>query len=137
MSEENKAIAHRYLETFSTGNQAVVDEIISPDYVHTITSGMTERGIDFVKQQVTRWRTYFPDFNITVEEMIAEGDKVVTRWTARGTHKGEYQGIPPTDKQVEWSGVDIYGIVGGKIVETWRKWDRMGLLEQLGAVPQS
>ena len=89
MSEENKAIAHRYLETFSTGNQAVVDEIISPDYVHTITDGRIERGIDFVKQQVTRWRTYFPDFNITVEEMIAEGDKVVTRWTARGTHKGE------------------------------------------------
>ncbi len=133
MSEENKAIVRRLLEeAYSTGNLAVVDEIIAPDYVHTGNSGRIVTGIEFIKQQITIERTIFPDLRVTIEEMIAEGDKVVARWTLRGTHQGEWRGIPPTGKEVTSTGVDIHRIVGGKIVEDWRKRDRMDVMQQLG-----
>ena len=133
MSEENKAIVRCLLEeAYSTGNLAVVDEIIASDYVHTGNSGRIVTGIEFIKQQITIERTIFPDLRVTIEEMIAEGDKVVARWTLRGTHQGEWRGIPPTGKEVTSTGVDIHRIVGGKIVEGWRKQDRMDVMQQLG-----
>jgi steroid delta-isomerase-like uncharacterized protein len=133
MSEGNKLIACRFFQEAWGGHVAVVDEIFAPDYLHTATSGNTGHGREHVKRNISTWRNYFPDFTFTIEEMIAEGDKVVTRWTARGTHRGEYQGIPPTGKQVVVTGVEIQIIVSGKIVEGWRKWDRLDLLQQLGA----
>jgi len=133
MSEENKAIVRRFWEeAFSTGNLAVVDEIFAPDYVHTTTGGRMGHGTEHVKRNITRDRIGFPDFRFTIEDMIAEGDKVVVRWTARGTHQGAFRGIPPTGKQVTITGVEIHCVVGGKIVEGWRKWDRMDVMQQLG-----
>jgi steroid delta-isomerase-like uncharacterized protein len=78
----------------------------------------------------------FPDLKLMVEDQIAEGDKVVTRWSATGTHQGELLGIPPTGKQTTATGITIDRIQGGKIVETWTHWDNLGLLQQLGVVPQ-
>jgi len=81
------------------------------------------------------YRTAFPDVHFTIEDQIAEGDRVVTRWTARGTHQGPLVGIPPTSKQVTMSGIAIYRLVDGKIVEQWGVNDMLGLLQQLGVVP--
>lgn len=77
----------------------------------------------------------FPDTKMTVEQQIAEGDKVVTRWKAQGTHKGELMGIPPTGKQVTVTGISIERIVGGMIVESWEEFDQMGMMQQLGVIP--
>jgi predicted ester cyclase len=77
----------------------------------------------------------FPDLNITIEDQIAEGDKVVTRWVGRGTQQGELQGIPPTGKQATTSGIAIDRIVSGKLVETWDQFDALGMMQQLGVVP--
>ena len=133
MSEENKAIVRRFWEeAFNTGNLAVVDEIFAPDYGHITTGGTMGHGPEHVKHTITRDRIGFPDFRCTIEDMIAEGDKVVVRWTARGTHQGIFRGIPPTGKQVTITGVEIHRVVGGKSVAGWRKWDRMEVLQQLG-----
>jgi steroid delta-isomerase-like uncharacterized protein len=78
----------------------------------------------------------FPDINVTVEDVIAEGDKAVTRWTIRGTHRGELMGIAPTDKPIELKGITIHRIEGGKIVEEWERYDNLGMMQQLGVVEQ-
>jgi steroid delta-isomerase-like uncharacterized protein len=78
----------------------------------------------------------FPDINVTVEDVIAEGDKAVTRWTIRGTHRGELMGIAPTDKHIELKGITIHRIEGGKIVEEWERYDNLGMMQQLGVVEQ-
>jgi predicted ester cyclase len=88
-----------------------------------------------MKQGLTRAQAAFSDISITVEDQIAEGDKVVSRWTIRGTHKGEYMGIAPTGKQVTITGISIYRIEKGKIVEDWANSDMLGMLQQLGAIP--
>ena len=77
----------------------------------------------------------FPDGQITIEDQIAEGDKVVVRWAAYMTHRGEFAGIPATGKQLTVAGIDIYRYEGGKRVETWRQWDALGMMRQLGVVP--
>ena len=121
MSEENKAIARRYLdEMWNKKNEAIRDELAN--FPNRATAGIALRAA-------------FPDIEMTIEDQIAEGDKVVTRYTTRGTHKGEYEGIAPTDKQVTFTGTFIYRIEGGKIVERWTNWDRAGFLEQIGAIP--
>ncbi len=81
------------------------------------------------------WRAGFPDLHITIEDIIAEGDKVATRATARGTHKGEFMNIPPTGKQVTVTSIAIQQIAGGKVVEVWVNIDHLGMMQQLGAVP--
>jgi steroid delta-isomerase-like uncharacterized protein len=78
----------------------------------------------------------FPDLNVTVEDEIAEGDKVVTRWTIRGTHKGDLEGMAPTGKQIVLQGITIHRIEGDKIVEEWERYDNLGLMQQLGVVSE-
>ncbi len=120
MSEENKAIARRYLdELWNKKNTGIWDELSSFDH---------QAGGTVI-------RTAFPDIKMTFDDQIAEGDKVMTRYTLRGTHKGEYAGVPPTNKQVTYTGMWIYRIEGGKIVERWGNNDRLGLLQQIGAIP--
>ena len=80
-------------------------------------------------------RNAFPDITYTVEELIAEGDKVVARWSAEGTHLGDFVGIPPTHKQVRFSGIEIIRVVDGKAIEEWEELDRLGLMTQLGVIP--
>ncbi len=135
MSEENKAIVRRFFEEVWNGNLAVADEIFSTDFV--FHSAITEDDLspESIKRRVTRYRTAFPNVKATVEDQLAEGDKVASRVSWRGTHQGEYLGIAPTGKQVEWTGTLICRISGGKIVERWGNTSTTELRKQLEAVP--
>lgn len=136
MSNQNKDLVRRGVELVWNGeNVSAVNEIVSGDFVvHASRPGNEIHGPDGTRQHFTTLRNAFPDLKFTIEDHIAEGDRVVTRWVARGTHKGEFQGIPPTGKQVTLSGIDIDRIAGGKIVECWMNLDELGLLQQLGVI---
>jgi predicted ester cyclase len=149
-AEDNKAIARRlYEEALNTGDLAVVDELVAPDIVlhydypaDIPVPAETQSGLEAIKYFVSHLRTTFPDYHFTVDLQVAEGDLVVTRGTARGTHKGEYwsstlHGTPPTGKQVSWTEAAIDRIVDGKIVENWINEDALGRLQQIGALPLS
>jgi steroid delta-isomerase-like uncharacterized protein len=136
--DTNKAVARRFLvEIFGEGKLAVADEIIAPDHINGGPGALPglPPGPEGSKQFVTAYRNAFPDVKFTVDEQIAEGDKVVTRWSAHGTHKGELAGIPPTGKSAKVTGMGIDRIVNGKIVETWGVFDQFGMLKQLGVIP--
>ena len=133
--EENKAIARREGEEYNKRNVAIVDELCASNYVKHAAGGQEIRGPEGAKQFLTMLLTAFPDFHITIEDMVAEGDRVVTRLTFTGTHQGDLMGIAPTGKQVMWTAINIHRIVGGKFVETWQEGDALGLMQQLGAIP--
>jgi steroid delta-isomerase-like uncharacterized protein len=138
MSEGNKNLARRFMEeVYNKGNVDLIDKVVAPDYVdHDPNSpeGMGG-GADGAKQFVEMYRSAFPDLQMTVEDLIAEGDKVVVRWTARGTHQGELMGIPPSGNRVEVTGISVDRIEGGKFVEGWANYDALGMMQQIGAVP--
>ena len=138
MSEQNKALVRRTLEEiWNKGNLAVADELIAPNHVaHDPASLNPGSGPEATKQQASTYRTAFPDLHITIEDQVAEGDQVVTRWTATGTHRGDLMGIAPTGKQMTITGINISRIAGGKAQEDWTNWDTIGMMQQLGAVPQ-
>ncbi|MFC1715755.1 ester cyclase [Candidatus Poribacteria bacterium] len=130
----NKAIVNRFIdEVWNQGKMDAMDEIVSTDTVgHTPTEpGSPIVGIEASKQAINVYRTAFPDLHLAIEDMLAEGDKVLTRWTSTGTHQGELMGIPPTGKQTVSSGIVISRIADGKIVENWWAWDALGLMQQL------
>jgi steroid delta-isomerase-like uncharacterized protein len=134
MSEENKALARRAWEL--ADNPDILEEVYAPDVVwHEPDQEI--RGLEQAKQFVTTYKTAFPDMTVTVEDVIAEGDKVVTRVTLRGTHQGETEEFaPPTGRQVEGEGITISRIEGGKIVEDWDSHDNLSTLQQLGLAPE-
>ena len=134
--EENKAIELRFLEeVVNKGNLAVIDELCAANFVdHTALPGVTPDREGY-KQFFAMSRSALPDMHSTLEDMIAEGDKVAERFTIRGTHKGEWMGIAPTGKQVTVQGMAIHRITGGKIVEDWSNIDMLGILQQIGVVP--
>ena len=135
-TEKAKALIRRvFEEVWSQGKLDVIDEIIATDFVKHISGSPDIHGPEGEKQFATIFRTAFPDLQFTIEDQIAQGDKVVTRWTATGTHKGEFMGIPPTGIQVTFTGITINRIAGGYNAETWTSWDALGMLQQLGAVP--
>ncbi len=136
MSEENKALTRRFIEeVLNKGNLDAVDELMDPNYVeHSPFPGQAP-GLEGQKQMFAMMRAAFADFNVTIEEMIAEGDKVVVRSTTRGTHNGEFMGIPPTGKQVTVSEIHIIQIAEGKGVAHWGEQDTMGMMQQLGVIP--
>ena len=137
MSAENKELSRRFTELFSTGDEALAEEVLSPDIVFHRTTGDGEvRGIEGMKAFLSGYRRAFPDARSTVEDQIAEDDKVVTRWRARGTHRGDLGPIPPTGREFEMEGVTIERIADGKIAEVWVARDELGLLRQLGVVPE-
>ncbi len=134
MSEENKAKIRRILEeTMNKGNLDVVDEEIAPGYLYH--SGTESHGRDALKMLITTYRAAFPDMVVTIEDQIAEGDKVVTRFTARATHQGDLMGIAPTGKAIEAETIVIARLEGSKVVEEWEIMDRLGMMQQLGVVP--
>ncbi|MDX6397487.1 MAG: hypothetical protein QOJ43_895 [Gaiellaceae bacterium] len=137
MSAENKALARRFfLEAFNDGNLSVIDELAAPEIVnHDSAMPGPMVGIDAVKAAVAGYRTGFPDLQITIDEQVAEGDRVVTRWSARGTHGGDLMGMPATGKQATVTGMTIDRLENGRIVETRTNWDTLGMLQQLGTVP--
>jgi steroid delta-isomerase-like uncharacterized protein len=133
-TEENKALARRSWE--SVDDPETLDEVYAPDVVWH-NPDQEVQGIEEAKQFIGMIKSAFPDMNTTVEDMIAEGDKVVTRITMRGTHQGDTEEFgPATGRQVEESGITIQRIEGGKIVEEWNSYDNLSLMQQLGLVPE-
>jgi steroid delta-isomerase-like uncharacterized protein len=136
-AEENKALVRRFVEEFwNEGNEATADELMAFDAeIHMPTGEVVDPG--GLKGFAATFRGAFPDWHSTFEELVAEGDRVAERWTGRGTHLGELQGIPPTGKRVEAPGSVFYRIVGGKIVEFRGQLDMMRIMQQLGAIPSA
>ena len=136
-TEESKALARRFIEEgFSTGNLALADQIIAPNFVnYDPGTPPLPSGPEGYKQLVTAYRTAYSDLQLTVEDLIAEGDKVGARWTARGTNTGQLGDIPPTGKQMMVTGISVLTIAGGRVAEQYTNWDTLGMLQQLGVVP--
>ena len=128
---EHKALVRRFFdEIVNGGNVAVVDEIFAPTF---------PGGLEPIKATASMWRTAFPDLQISIKDMIAEGDRVVARLTIRGTHQGELRSqllgtIAPTGRQATWTGIDVFRIAGGRIAERWNERELVGLLQQLGVM---
>jgi len=136
-TEQNKALMRQMVEeVFNRGNISLIDQFLAPDFVeHEELPPGIPAGSEGVKQLTTMFRGAFPDFKATIDDMIAEGDKVVIRQTWSGTHKGEFMGIPPTGKSVAFGVIDIVRMAGGKGVEHWGQMDSMGMMQQLGVMP--
>ena len=135
-TEENKVLIRRfYEEVFNTKNLNALDEFCSSDFVDYNPAQGQAPGREGVKQIFAAYTAAFPDLTATVEDQIAEGDKVVVRMSVRGTHRGELMGIAPTEKQITVSGIDIFRIVSGKVVERWGNTDELGMMQQLGVIP--
>ena len=124
-------------KVFEQFGLATVDDLLLPNYVHHDPGlpPQMQNGREAYKQVVNMFLTGLPDMRTTVEDLIAEGDKVAARWTARGTHSGNLMGIPPTGKSVTVTGTSTHRFAGGKLAESWVNFDAMGMLQQIGAIP--
>ena len=136
LANENKALARRCREDlWKPGNLAIADQIYDSDaLIHNFDPLTPDfgKGPEAVKQVVRMYQAAFPDAACTIEDLFAEGDKVVARWIGRGTHKGNLGTTAATGKQVTVTGIDTYRIAGGKVKESWTNWDTLGMLKQLG-----
>lgn len=135
-TEENKAIIRRWLEEgWSRGNLAIADELIDSNFVvHGAGGQVVPSGPQGVKQLVAAWRTGFPDGQMSIDDLLGEGDKVVVRMTWRGTHQGNFNGVAPTGNRVAVTSIGIDRIANGKIAEGWGEVDMLGMYRQLGAI---
>jgi steroid delta-isomerase-like uncharacterized protein len=137
-TEENKVFMRRlYEEVFNQKNLAAIDDFIAPTFVNHSAAqlGMTDGDLEHVTQFLSMVMQVFPDLHYTVEDLVAEGDKIVARLTISGTQQGAFMGIPATGKYATISDIEIFRITGGKAVECWVQVDFLGLLQQLGAIP--
>jgi steroid delta-isomerase-like uncharacterized protein len=138
MSTENKELARRArLEMWK--NPAIADEILAADFLLHAHDPITPRlpaGPENMKKIIKLYMSAFPDAEFTLDDLIAEGEKVVVRWTATGTHQAGLAGIPATGRRVTVSGTDVYRVSGGKLREAWTNWDTLGFVQQLGVVPR-
>lgn len=137
MSEEaNCTLVRRFIdEIFNAGNFDAADEILEPNYTHhDPTTQEFGSGIEGFKRLIAYYREAFPDLEITLDDQFAAGDRVVDRWTGRGTHEGELMGVPATGRPVTASGISIHRIEGDRIAETWNNYDAAGVLRQVGAI---
>jgi steroid delta-isomerase-like uncharacterized protein len=136
-TEQNKELVRRMVEEmFNRGNVSKADEFLAPDFAEReeLPPGIPSDR-EGVKQLTTMLRSAFPDFEARIDDIIAEGDKVVIRQTWSGTHQGEFMGVPPTGKRVSIGVIDIIRVAGGKFAEHWGQMDSMGMMQQLGAIP--
>lgn len=134
MSEENKAIARKFFRMFELGDSSMADEIIAADY-YNHDAPDPSIGLEGLKAAVNGFNNAFPDAQVNIAYQVAEGDKVVSRYTWSGTHQDEFYGIPATGKQVSWTATATFRIASGKIRETWLNLDQWGLMQQLGVAP--
>ena len=138
-TEDNKALVRRAVEEgWNQGNVAVFDELYAPTFINHDPSFPTVRSREDYKQWVTETLNSFPDFHLTIDDMIGEGENVVTRWTLVATNTGDLvtpTHIPATGKKVTVTGITIDRFAGGKLVEIWQQGDLMGFLQQLGLIP--
>jgi len=135
-TQANKEVLRRFfMELFSDGDLDVADEIVSLTYINNNAMPGEKPGREGLKGFVSYLRSAIPDLQFTFEQQLAEGDKVVTRWVASGTHLGEFIGIPATGKSLSVSGTNIHRVSGGEIQEAWQDWDALGMMQQLGVIP--
>jgi steroid delta-isomerase-like uncharacterized protein len=135
-TEQNKSIARRWIEEgWNRGNLAVVDQIYAPNYVQHEPAPVPVTSSEALKHYVAGYRGAFPDLSFTIDDLIAEEDKVVWRFTSTGTNRGSFMGIPPTGKPGSVSGIVIYRFENSRIVEAWVNIDALGLMQQLGVIP--
>jgi steroid delta-isomerase-like uncharacterized protein len=137
MATDLKQLARRIIdEAWNKGKLAVIDELVSPSYVNNDPNlPMPVRGPEGLKQQIQYFRAAFPDLAIKIDDQVVEGNKIVTRWTATGTQKGEFFGVPPTGKKATTVGMTLARFDGGKMAEDFPSWDALGLMRKLGVVP--
>jgi steroid delta-isomerase-like uncharacterized protein len=135
--EENKTIARRFNEeVWGRGDEAALEELLDPDFVdHDALPGQSPDR-EGHRQILAAFRSAFPDLSVTTEDVVAEGDKVVSRWTARGTHQGDLMGIAPTGNGVTIKGIDVLRIAEGRISERWSQFNDLEVMQQLGAIPK-
>jgi steroid delta-isomerase-like uncharacterized protein len=134
--EDMKQFTHEVVENFWNKKQFdLAEKYYSPDYVnhHPLLADVVT--LDQFTQWCQTFKDGFPDFKVTIEEIVVEGEMTVTRWTLRCTHTGEYMGIPPTGKKAEMSGMTMDRMKDGKIVEAWWNGDDLGMMQQLGVIP--
>ena len=136
--EDNKALTRRFFEEVIRGrNFDLLDELVSEDFVeHEAFPGLPTTGPEAPRAALGLFVAALPDLDMSIDEIIAEGDKVVVRGTMSGTHRGEFMGIPPTNKSIKVSFIDIVEIRGGKATAHWGVTDRAAMMEQLGLVPE-
>lgn len=131
-TEENKNIVRRFFEVGpSKGDLNEANKLLAPNFTLHVPLPCSP-GVQGINEVIIACRTAFHDLNVTVEDMVAEGDKIVARFTAHGIHKGAFMGLPPTDKSISMTGIEIFRIEGGKINEIWGEANLFGLMQQLG-----
>jgi steroid delta-isomerase-like uncharacterized protein len=138
-AKEIKALVRRFFEEYNKGKtatMAVIDELCAANFVWHPSTGEEIRGLEDFKQNTNEVYSAFPDLHFAIDDMVVEGERVVVRWTFTGTHKGEFMGIPPTNKKITAWGIEIYRVVDGKFVESWERFDDLGLMQQLGLIPK-
>jgi steroid delta-isomerase-like uncharacterized protein len=138
--EQNKEIVQRIFNEFwRAGKTSVLDQLLATDVTNHELSKEPVSGRNAYKEWANGFRqvtaTGFPDMDIALDTLVAEGDFVAKRWTFRGTHSGDYMGLPASARQVVMAGVTIYRIQGGQVRETWWNYDALGMMQQLGAIP--
>jgi steroid delta-isomerase-like uncharacterized protein len=135
--EENKAIVSRfYREVLNGKNMQVAEEVLDPNFKDWAAPPHPGSELDFLKGFWPHvWRTAFPDWEITPQDMLADGNKVAVRYTATGTHTNDFMGIPGSGKRINVTGMNLFRLENGKIAEEWGNMDMMGLMQQLGAIP--
>lgn len=136
-TERNKQLVRRAVEEIWNGAKYEnMEDFVARDFVvHMPSPDMKIYGPEGTKQFFTELRNAFPDLHFTITDQVAEGDKVVTYYTAEGTHTGAFKGIPPTGKRIRVVAIDIDRLANGKVAECWSNMDELGLLQQLGAIP--
>jgi steroid delta-isomerase-like uncharacterized protein len=135
MSEENKAVVRRWVEAFNEGNLDAVDELLTDSYVRHDPNSPEVRGPEEERHLIAMYRSAFPDLRFTIEDMMAEDDRVATRLGISATHKGELLGIPPTENRLSFTAMELYRLREGKIDEQWVNVDTLGMMQQIGAIP--
>jgi len=134
-AEESKAVMRRFWEVWEQGNIDLLDELLAPEYInHTLATPDLPPGPEGVKEVVSMFHSAMPDLRVVVEDMIAEGDKVATRYALEGTHKAELFGATPTGRQLSIKSMTVERVSEGKIIEHWRVTDELGMMRQLGAI---
>jgi len=139
VSEENKAVLRRWIEAYNERDLEAEAEVLAPGFVAHVSGApapLDLEGLEAWRQFSGSFAEAFPDIRLTIQDIAAEGDTVAARVAFRGTHRGEFQGIPPTDKEVSFSSMEFNRVVGGKVEEHWVELDVFGLLQQLGAIPE-
>jgi steroid delta-isomerase-like uncharacterized protein len=139
MTTDNREVVRRvFEEVWNKKNVAAISQVMASGYIHhDAQSPSFPPGTEGYKQFVSYYLNAFPDVRFTIDDEVGEGDAVVTRWTATGTHEGDLPGLPRTGKSFSVTGITIARLSGGKIVESWNNWDALGMMQQLGGVPET